>query len=1032
MRAVSSCRAELRLGEAAAWLASRPPAEEVLVIGATYDAASELVRRVARTGFGWHRLTLGRLAAERSKLALADRDLAPAGQLALEALAARVLQRLRAEGRLGRLASVVDQPGTARGARAHPRRAAHGGRRERRRARGRARGLRRGARAQPRLADRAIVFATAAEQPIALPAVLVDVPIRAALERRLVAALAGDVLATIPAGDGRTLAALAPVTSLDAPDLAADALARAQRHLFGDAPAPAALDDSLVLMSAPGESRECLEIARRVLAEARAGVPFDRMAVLLRSPEVYRVHLEEAMGRAGVPVYFDAGARMPDPSGRAFLALLACATEDLSAHRFGEYLSLGEVPGEVPAPAAAYGDRWTPPDEELIALAAWDREPVPTNHDDAPSVRAPWRWERLVVDAAVIGSRDRWAKRLAGLAETLRKEPEPNARALADLAALRAYALPLIDDLAALPERATWGTWIDVLGALATRALRHPARVLAVLAALHPMAAVDDVSLAEVQIVLRRQLAELIVPPPKRRHGRLFVAAIEQARGHAFDVVFVPGLAERMFPQKVVEDPLLLDAARASLHPGELAVRADRLADERLALRLAIGAATRRAVVSYPRIDLDQGKPRVPSFYALELIEAAEGALPGFDELGRRAFNAGGARIGWPAPSERADAIDEAEHDLVLLDEAFRAGAPKGAASYLLGTNAHLARALRFRARRWTTNKWLPSDGLIAQSAAAKAALAAHAPDARSFSATALEQLAACPYRFALRTILRLQPRKAPAAIESIGPLERGSLVHEVQFELLGELRAVGQLPIEDLDRARANLDVVLDRVAARYRDDLCPAIDRVWADGIASIRADLREWLRRLAADPWIPRRFELAFGLTLHKDGRDPASVDAPVQLDGLQLRGSIDLVEEGPAGVLRATDHKTGKPRVDPGAIVAGGASLQPALYALALEKLFPGAAVGGGRLSYCTTRGNFSIVDVPLDVPARSAIGVLAATLAHHASEGFYPAAPIKGACEYCDFRPVCGPYEEQRAGGKAHPPLVQLRKLRELP
>ena len=56
-----------------------------------------------------------------------------------------------------------------------------------------------------------------------------------------------------------------------------------------------------------------------------------------------------------------------------------------------------------------------------------------------------------------------------------------------------------------------------------------------------------------------------------------------------FDLVFVPGLAERMFPRKIVEDPLLLDELRRKISTS-LPQQADRIAKERLALRLAIGA----------------------------------------------------------------------------------------------------------------------------------------------------------------------------------------------------------------------------------------------------------------------------------------------------------------------------------------------------------------------------------------------------------------------------------------------------------
>jgi len=425
----------------------------------------------------------------------------------------------------------------------------------------------------------------------------------------------------------------------------------------------------------------------------------------------------------------------------------------------------------------------------------------------------------------------------------------------------------------------------------------------------------------------------------------------------------------------------------------------------------------------------------VPSFYGLEVLQAAEGALPGFDDLGRRADATGAARIGWPAPDNPDDAIDEAEFDLGVLGELVGAkAAPKGPARYLLTANEHLARALRTRARRWSVKPWKPADGLI-MSETMKSLLDDHAPTARSFSPTALEALAACPYRFALRTIIKLEPRDEPEPIESLDPLERGALVHEAQFELLIQLRDAGALPVRPstLDAARDRLDAVLDKVAADYKDKLYPAIERVWTDGVASIRADLREWLRRMSEDAvWTPRRFELAFGLDRAdgRGGRDVASVDEPVTLDiGLKLRGSIDLVEEGPGGTIRATDHKTGKARVEDGALIAGGKSLQPTLYALALERIFPGATISGGRLYYCTTRGGFAEVEVALDDNARQAATVLATTLAEHLREGFFPAAPAKDECRYCDYRRVCGPYEEMRANKKDRRRLEQLERLR---
>ena len=203
-------------------------------------------------------------------------------------------------------------------------------------------------------------------------------------------------------------------------------------------------------------------------------------------------------------------------------------------------------------------------------------------------------------------------------------------------------ALPQISALAALPSQAAWGEWLAHLRALTALAVRDSIPVLAALAELEPMAPVGPVGLDEVRQVLAGRLGRLEAPAPRRRYGAVFVAPAQDLRGLDFDVVFVPGLAERVFPKKLVEDPILPDAARVRLGR-DLELQQDRVAAERLALRLAAGAARGRVMFSYPRVDLDQGRPRVPSFYALEVLRAAEGQLPGFDELATRGGRAGGA-----------------------------------------------------------------------------------------------------------------------------------------------------------------------------------------------------------------------------------------------------------------------------------------------------------------------------------------------------------------------------------------------------
>ncbi|MBX7097410.1 MAG: PD-(D/E)XK nuclease family protein [Myxococcaceae bacterium] len=1073
MRLVDSPSAAARQAEGLAFLQARAPSESLLIVAGSLDGGLELTRTVAaKRGalFGWQRRTLDALALELAAPALAEKGWAPASRLALEAVWARVVHALDAKDQLGRLAQVADRPGLPRAleqlvtevrlqnvpvskldadlARAAKAFAA--------------------ALADAGLADRAIWLDLAKDAPLAkAPLLLLDVALTTAREEALVHALAAassPVLATVPTGDERSRVRLERALGVKVehrPASGTSALARLQTHLFttGDVP-PGKLGDEVAMLSAPGELRECLEIARLIHRRAKAGTPFDRQAILLRAPAAYRAPLAEALRRAGIPAYFAKGVRAPDPSARAMLALLACAAENLSATRFAEYASLGEVPRAAldrAAPAAVpAGERFVAAaPAELDEVPALDEAVAPEEDESLPEapvaqgrLRSPRRWERLLVDAAVIGGRDRWERRLDGLEtslRTLRAAPDVSEgraasldRTLDDLKVLRAFALPLLDELAALPSDAPWGEWLEALGRLASRALRRPERVLALLAELAPMGSVGPVGLSEVRRVLSQRLLEVTRRPDHHRFGQVFVGPIEAARGLSFEVVYLPGLAERVFPQKVREEPLMPDRARAKLG-GALETEHDRVAFERLQLQLGVGAAERQLVFSYPRLDAFEGRPRVPSFYALEALRAAEGTLPAYEALARRTEQAVEARVGWPAPKDSATAVDDAERDLSLLDRLFRdrsGDRHTGEARYLTQVNPALARALRLRYARWT-KKWNGADGLVSPSPQALAALAPHQLTARSFSATALQNYAACPYKFHLSAVVRLSPRQEAAAIEQLDPLQRGSMVHTILYRVLTTLRDQGRQPPKEADRAHglALVDTVVDQVASELHDTYHPAIDRIWRDGVESIRADVRRWFNDTVdaailhqVEPW---RFELSFGLGTRAE-QDPDSRPEPMLLPGgLQLRGSIDLVERSGEGNLTATDYKTGKQRAQTGTRVGGGKALQPILYSLALEKLFPGATVRGGALWYCTQAGEFTKVAIPLDAAAREAatqaIGVVGDALAR----GFFPAAPATNECTYCDFRAVCGPDEERRARKKSRQELEALQKLRSL-
>ena len=1100
IRVVESAANELRLAEARAFIRSELGNGDLLLVAASRGAADDLARSIAIEAgatVGLHRFSLTQLAARLAAPILAADRRSPATDLGSEAVAARATFESIRRDALTYFGPVAGTPGFPRAlARTlQELRLAHVSSAD-------VAALPLGGADLSVLldqferefdsasaTDRATLFAAATSvvsdrrhtsSLLKTPLVLLDVPLDSAAEFDFVRALIGsapNTLLTLPFGDLQVIDRLRSI-GIDPEVLEQKGetdLVALRRYLFASRRPPERSPKGDVrLFSAPGEGRECVEIARRILQEAGDGVPFDDIAVFVRSPQRYASLMEHAFKRAGIPAWFNRGTSRPHPAGRAFLAIIACVCEKLSARRFAEYLSLAQVPQLT-------GDRRefvliVPDDEALSVVANAARRvdgdelrpgaaavleastgPKSSPHDVdvtdavvAGSLRAPWKWETLIVESAVIGGDSgRWHRRLDGLAreyrlmiqEELSEDPEsPRAlrleRELTNLGHLRSFALPIIDLLASWPATGTWAEWLDRFSDLAPRVLRQPERVLRVVAELRPMSEIGPVSLEEAREVIADRLLALEVDPPRHRYGRVFVGSPQQARGRTFRVVFVAGLAERMFPQKPHEDPMLLDKEmRVPLH-ADLAVQETRGRMERLLLRLAVGAPTERLWLSYPRIDIAESRPRVPSFYALDVMRAITGNIPHHEELQERAVSEGGAMLAWPSPQEPARAIDDLEHDLAVLRMLLLAENPKsvrGHAHYLLRLNDSLKRSVTTRWARARAS-WTPFDGLTRLTGMTTPLVASQRLSARPYSLSALQKFSTCPYQFLLSAIYRLEPAQEPEPLQKLDPLTRGALFHQVQAEFLRTLQAEKMLPVNEasLQAVLACLDRIVAKTAAEYHEQLAPAIERVWRDEIADIARDLRVWARRLPlAQDWIPEYFEFSFGLS--DEGRDQRSVPDPVRLDGrFLLRGSVDLIERRHDGrALRVTDHKTGRNRTTWKTVIGGGAMLQPVLYSVAVATALE-TAVTSGRLFYCTAAGGFTDHEIPINDANRRA-GLEALEIVDRAIElGFLPVAPANRACTWCDFRSVCGPHEEQRVKIKSADKLGDLLALRQMP
>jgi CRISPR/Cas system-associated exonuclease Cas4 (RecB family) len=1002
LQILHSVRNDVLLAAAADFLQAHSAEGEVVVVGPTRDAADDLVRSATTNALiGVHRITLDYLAAAIAQHELVAREYAPLSALAHEALAARAIQKARQDSKLDYFAPVAAFPGFPRALAAT------------------LRDLRLGRiapthlltiggagidlahllelyeseLAEHRLTDQETRFAAATDiaahgqHPLCgLPLLLLDVPIESQAAGEFISAVAGKAPAVLILPNSSVVQVWEQLFGVSSTEIRLDTsncLTSAQNHLFTtDIVSTRPRDNTCSLFSAPGPALEAVEIVRLIRDAARDGMPFDEMAILIRKPGHYQQVVEEALRRAKIPAHFTRGTRRPEASGRAFLALLHCALERLTASRFAEYLSLGQVP---------------------------DREDG--------EVRAPAGWERLIVDASVIGGADRWRRRLDGLEQEIAvryaSQPESDEaarnhlrRELDRLIELKDFALPLIERLAGLPARATWAEWLPLLYDLATCTLRNPEVVVELLDELQIMKEAPETEpLESIVRVLNEHLRFLRDAPEDYRYGRVFVSGIEEARGMRFRLVAIPGLNEGDFPRLITGDPLLADDRKRELG---LEVKDER--QEQLLLRTALACASERVIASYSEVDLMSGRKRVLSLYAAELMKAARGSDLDIRRLEEEAVNARQSKAGWPAPRNPQDAIDDAEFDLAVLRNA-----AKGDGAYLTKINLHLPRALRARGRRWRT-AWFSEDGLVELDLEAQEILKGYRLGSHAYSPSALQQYAVCPYRFALRAIFKLQPAEQPVELQRMDPAIRGSLYHDAQFAFLRS-------------RPAKTLDACLDEIAAEYEDRLSPAIPHMWRSEVEAIRTDLNGWAKKMEMAPeWSPVAFELSFGLPPDAHHDPNSRVEAVTVLDECKLRGSIDMVERHTSGMVRVVDHKTGGVPSPIPQFVGKGEVLQPLLYSLAAEQML-GEGVVTGRLHYATMRCNYREIDVPLNQVSRGIARLALGLIDKGVKDGFLPAAPRPNACDSCDYRVVCGPYEEERTGKKSKPELKDVRQLR---
>ena len=662
-------------------------------------------------------------------------------------------------------------------------------------------------------------------------------------------------------------------------------------------PAPAAIE----IVAAPGEEREVREIARVILGHLEAGGRLDDVGILLRQPASYLAQVRDVFIAAGIPYTLGTAPAVGETrAGRSLRLLAEVRRSDFARSTVMEFLAFADLrsrPGTSPAV-----------------------------------------WERLSRQAGIVGGAREWRERLDRLGRRLEPTPEAEgdeesvARRTGDrdaLGALRRAVRILLRGLSRLSDPAPMDEVVDAF----TRTFRRlvatsPEAELALsaLGRLRDLASVDaTVPLDEFWALLEAALAAPSAAGPESTPGRVFVSELGAALGIDFPLTIVPGLVEGGFPAAPRQDPILLDVERRRMVGLPLSDEARAL--ERVRFGLAVGSGARRIVLTYPRVDAESGRPRVPSFLVLDLLESITGERHDFESLERFP--------GWrtvplhPAPPSARERPLDVREWLVTRALAARGTGPETLLRELPGARRGLE-AIRGRER---TEILTAYDGLLGQGVAL---------GDTPLAPTALEQYAVCPFRFLLERIYRLETVEEPDRILMIDPRDRGDLAHAVLEGTLRRLAESGALPLtpERLSAARDAFEAAFEEASAVAERRGLTGLPMLWAGERARLREELWSAIEAETGDSagWHPALLEIAFGIEGREGSAPPLVYRLP---DGrtLRLRGRIDRIDVSPDGRrARVLDYKTGRARSPKTPDRLGkGRALQLPIYRLAAEPL-----------------------------------------------------------------------------------------------
>lgn len=773
------------------------------------------------------------------------------------------------------------------------------------------------------------------------------------------------------------------------------------------------------IVEAAGVQDEIVQLARRIKQRLSANVPAKpfEIVVVFRSVNDVAPRIEEVFGQFGIPYSIETSHRITAaPLFQTISSLLRLDQEDWPFRRVVSTVT----------------------NNSLVALS------------DAARAAAEW----LVRDLQIASGRQQLVEtvtRLAALKDTGTQLGDHQTKRV-DAAANALTALSTIAAaLDELPRQATLREWLGAIEAF-VNALAGPlfasdaATWQAIVANLTDLERLDAWLADPPRKLTRSDLLTTLVDVASREalsrsydeSGRVRVLSAPAARAVPARHLYLAGMSEKSFPAadrvgRIATDAdyrFLVNATHQTAEPNnsQSVAAPTRAQDEMLLFYELLSRAQETLTISYPALD-DKAQDLPPSPYVVELKRMVEGAGGKIHCTPPQLLPVPKSNTVGSLPDWRTCAVAKAiERD---GDRRLLAGIFANDNTQSLGQA--IDAGIRIVHARAHGDQFGSNEGVLA-SPAVSARLAQRFGPKHLWSPSQWETYAACPFKFFLHVVLKLEPL-GDLALET-DYTRRGSRLHHVlaafHRQWPNERSKKPQSTDDEQTQFTAHLNKVVDECIATSPDGGIDAalleLDRrqilKWAADHFEHHKKYDLAINKLGA-AMSPAHLEFRFGSSRPDDtDADPNSTSKVFELDingePIRITGQIDRIDVGTENgrpVFNVIDYKSGRKSSLKTAQIETGEQIQLPIYVEAAQLLlFDGKAqpLAAGYWSMGTgfdEKGALAALKKDEPGPDWSATKKLVHTLIREFVDGIrdgaFPVASRDDKCTtFCDFSLTC--------------------------